>query len=238
MSDYLGSVRRRGEHQFRVGATSMDRAGLDMLALQHAQSFVIFEAQGVRLATGHLVGPRWVLWEVAPQPVVELEFTAPLLAPPRRPKTTRHKGITRVDVEGGIRPNGTRRRASHGYMARVVWQGHRYIKWFSDRRHGDRLGALTAALDWRDAQERSLGKPRTNLPVVGKANTNTGLVGIREQRSGPRGLREFEVTWRTLDGRTRRTSYSIAKHGRHGALARAKAKRRHEEAARIGGNTR
>lgn len=156
------------------------------------------------------------------------------MSQPRSAKTTRHKGITRVDVMAGHHPDGRRRRASHGYMARVIWQGKIYIKWFADARHGDRLGAFVAAVEWRNQQEQRVGKPRTEVLVIGKARTNTGLVGIAERIRGPQHRPVIEVTWRTVTGRGRRTTYSITKYGRRGALARAKAKRRREERARHG----
>lgn len=233
---YRGSLRTRGATRFQVAATSRARDDLDLAAQGITGAYVCYEAQGVRLAQGHLVSPRWVLWTpIVEAPRTDLELTAFGAPPrPRAQKTTRHKGITRVDVVAGLRPNGTRRRASHGYMARVVWQKQRTMKWFSDARHGDRLGALTAALAWRDATEQALGKPRTEQMVIGTARTNTGLVGIAERSSGPRGRRVFEVTWRTVDGKTQRTSYSIDKHGRRRALARAKHMRRVREQARLG----
>jgi hypothetical protein len=47
------------------------------------------------------------------------------------------------------------------------------MKFFSDKKYGDRLGALTAALEWRDQTERELGKPRSEEPVISPTPTST-----------------------------------------------------------------
>lgn len=138
---------------------------------------------------------------------------------PRGPRTTRHKGITRIDRPAGAQPDGRRITASYGYMVRVRWKNRMHQKWFSDRKHGDRLGALGAALDWRDAIERRLGKPRTNRTVVGAARSNTGKLGVYRRTIA--GKPRFEVAWVDGEGRQRRTSVSIDKYGERRALRRA-----------------
>jgi hypothetical protein len=136
------------------------------------------------------------------------------VSPRHLPKTTRHKGITRIDYP----PKRT-----FGYMARVPWQGKMHQKFFSDKKHGDRLGALAAALEWRDKTERDLGKPRSEEPVAAAAPTsNTGVLGVSRVMSG--GKAKMQVTW-TENGRVRRTSFSIDRHGERGALKLARAVR-------------
>jgi hypothetical protein len=66
----------------------------------------------------------------------------------RGPKTTKHKNITRIDHPA---------KRTFGYNVRVAWQGQTYGKFFSDRVHGDRLAALAAAIEWRDAKEKEVG---------------------------------------------------------------------------------
>ncbi|WP_129627701.1 AP2/ERF family transcription factor [Candidatus Oscillochloris fontis] len=137
-----------------------------------------------------------------------------------RPKTTKHKGITRIDHPA---------KRTFGYFVRVTWNKQRRSKFFSDSVHGDRLAALSAALDWRNEAERELGKPRTERQVIGVSRTSTGIVGVR--RTVKDGREVYEATWR--DGqRIRRTSYSIAKHGERRALALARRAREKFEKAR------
>lgn len=137
-----------------------------------------------------------------------------------RPKTTKHKGITRIDHPA---------KRTFGYFVRVTWNKQRRSKFFSDSVYGDRLAALDAALEWRNEAEKELGKPRTERQVIGVSRTGTGIVGVR--RTVKDGREVYEATWR--DGnRIRRTSYSIAKHGERRALALARRAREKYERQR------
>jgi hypothetical protein len=141
--------------------------------------------------------------------------------PPRlRPKTTKHKGITRIDHPA---------KRTFGYFVRVTWNKQRRSKFFSDSVYGDRLAALGAALDWRNEAERELGKPRTERQVIGVSRTTTGIVGVR--RTTKDGREVYEATWRE-GKRIRRTSYSIAKHGESRALSLARRARERYERLR------
>lgn len=141
--------------------------------------------------------------------------------PPRlRPKTTKHKGITRIDHPA---------KRTFGYFVRVTWNKQRRSKFFSDSVYGDRLAALGAALEWRNLAERELGKPRTERQVIGVSRTSTGIVGVR--RTVKDGREVYEATWRE-GGRIRRTSYSIAKHGEKRALSLARRARERYERMR------
>lgn len=145
----------------------------------------------------------------------------PKLLPVRlRPKTTKHKGITRIDHPA---------KRTFGYFVRVTWNKQRRSKFFSDSVYGDRLAALGAALEWRNEAERELGKPRTERQVIGVSRTSTGIVGVR--RTVKDGREVYEATWRE-GNRIRRTSYSIAKHGEKRALALARRAREKYERAR------
>lgn len=137
-----------------------------------------------------------------------------------RPKTTKHKGITRIDHPA---------KRTFGYFVRVTWNKQRRSKFFSDSVYGDRLAALSAALEWRNEAERELGKPRTERQVIGVSRTSTGIVGVR--RTVKDGREVYEATWRDGD-RIRRTSYSIAKHGERRALALARRAREKYERQR------
>ncbi|MFV9506880.1 MAG: AP2/ERF family transcription factor [Oscillochloridaceae bacterium umkhey_bin13] len=141
--------------------------------------------------------------------------------PPRlRPKTTKHKGVTRIDHPA---------KRTFGYFVRVTWNKQHRSKFFSDSVYGDRLAALGAALEWRNLAEQELGKPRTERQVIGVSRTSTGIVGVR--RAVKDGREVYEATWRE-GNRIRRTSYSIAKHGEKRALALARRARERYERQR------
>lgn len=141
--------------------------------------------------------------------------------PRRAPKTTRYKNITRIDHA----PKRT-----HGYFVRVQWKGERRVKFFSDRRHGDRLGALAAALEWREQVEKELGKPRSERQVVGKTRNTSGIIGVR--RVMDRGVPAYEASW--IEGhKVRRTKFSVRKYGERQAKALAVKLRRQKESERL-----
>lgn len=143
------------------------------------------------------------------------------MAPPK--KTTRHKSITRIDHPA---------KKTYGYFVRVCWKRTIKMKFFSDRKHGDRLAALDAAIEWRDRTERELGKPRSERMVVGAHARNTsGVVGVRRRKKG--GSEVFEVTWTTEAGKIARTSYAIGKYGEKRAFRMAVSKRRLHERQRL-----
>lgn len=130
----------------------------------------------------------------------------------RGARTTRHKNITRIDHPA---------KHTHGYNVRITWKGEKYGKFFSDTVYGDRLGALSAAIDWRDATERMIGKPRTEHQVVGwHSHSTTGVVGVRRRKRG--NIEIYEATWTIAPGKLGRTSYSIARHGEKKAFKLAK----------------
>jgi hypothetical protein len=145
----------------------------------------------------------------------------------RGPKTTRHKNITRIDHPA---------KRTHGYNVRIAWKGEKHGKFFSDRVYGDRLGALAAAVEWRDKIERQIGKPRTEHQVVGfHSRNNTGVVGVRRRMRG--NVEVYEATWIIReDGKRRRrtTCYSIARHGEKKAFKMALRARKSGERLRWG----
>lgn len=125
-------------------------------------------------------------------------------------KSVKHKNLTRVD-----RPS----KNLYGYHVRLGWKGRVYQKWFSDTTHGDRLGALTAALAWRDEKEREIGKPRSEQTVIGVTGSNTGLVGVA--RVMMKGSAYYRALWRDAEGKMHRRWFSIARLGERRALRAA-----------------
>ena len=55
-----------------------------------------------------------------------------------RTKTTKYKGVTRIDRDAGRQSDGRRITATHGYMVRVFWRKERHQAFFSDLKYGDR----------------------------------------------------------------------------------------------------
>lgn len=109
----------------------------------------------------------------------------------RRPRTSRYRNITRFDYG-----------STHGYFVRMSWKHERRSKFFSDGKHGDRLAALAAAIAWRDSTALELGKPQGKAPRKD--------LGVHRRVKDGRDV--FEATWYE-DGRHRRTSFSVRKHG-------------------------
>ncbi len=134
-------------------------------------------------------------------------------------RTTKHKNVTRVDQPS---------KNTHGFNVRIQWKGELYTKFFSDNVCGDRLSALHDAIEWRDATEKSIGKPHTSRQVVGLSSRNkTGVIGVRRRKRGSTEV--YEATWITDEGKVGRTTYSIARHGERKAFKLAvKARTEHE----------
>ncbi len=191
-------------------------------------------------------GPTWALWrprdvvEVLPEledPADFLDTPAPPVpsemshdnadsdateaAPPKKrvrryvpprlqPRSTKYKNLTRIEMGPKHRP---------GYLVRISWAKKTYAKYFADAAYGDRLGSLTAAVEWRDQIEREVGKPRTNRPVIGVAYSNTGVIGIT--RTTKAGKPIFQVTWYE-NGRQRRRVFNIDHMGEQKAFKAAR----------------
>ena len=134
-----------------------------------------------------------------------------------------HKNLTRFDHP---------KKNTFGYFVRIQWKGEKHHKYFSDGLHGDRLGALTAALEWRDATERRLDKPHTDRQVIGFSSRNkSGVVGVRRMIKEGRDV--YEATWMDAEGRVGRTSFSVARHGEKRAFRLAVRARQQHEKARL-----
>lgn len=130
-----------------------------------------------------------------------------------------YKSISRIDE-----PN----KKTHGWYVRVYFKGLMYSKFFSDARYSNADQALAAAVDYRDALERKLGKPRSERTVVQRSPRNqSGVIGVRRRTksSGKKGREAgyevYEVTWSSASGQMHRTSVSIEKYGEAEAFRRA-----------------
>jgi hypothetical protein len=99
-----------------------------------------------------------------------------------------------------------------GYYVRVFWRGKQYAKFFSDKKHGGKEGALKAAelhFDELDAQmplDSQVGR-------MSKRNTS-GIVGVSRTRSVSRG--HFYECWQARwgSGSERKSAkFSVHKYG-------------------------
>src|SRR6266849_5109972 len=138
----------------------------------------------------------------------------------KRRKVPKAKGVTRIDDPGG---HGV------GWYARVVFGGKTLSKYFADGAHGGTRAAFGKAVAWRDAQEKKVGKPRTDrLFAAPGQRSPTGVHGVYQAK------RSFVVAWSPAPGEVRREFVSIARYGREGALRRAVQIRRSRELAVYG----
>jgi hypothetical protein len=138
----------------------------------------------------------------------------------KRPSSSRAKGVTRIDDPG---------RHGVGWYARVVFQGKTFSKYFADGAHGGTRAAFRKAVAWRDAQEKKVGKPRTNRLVPSTSSRSpTGVQGVYQSK------KSFVVAWSPAPGEVRREFVSITRYGREGALRRAIQIRRSRELAVYG----
>lgn len=136
------------------------------------------------------------------------------------PSSEKHQHVSRIDQET---------KKTHGWYVRVQFKGKNHPKFFSDLLHGGRERSLQAAIAWRDATEKKIGKPRTNSKIFTVGRTNTGIVGVRFDER----LNRYEVSWVTPLGKHGKTSVSIRKHGKQRAFAIACEKRKTKEGARL-----
>lgn len=132
----------------------------------------------------------------------------------------KHKHIARIDQIS---------KHVHGWYVRVRFNGIIHSKLFSDLTHGGRKQSLTAALSWRDAKEKEVGKPRTDRNIITACRSNTGVVGVRLDKKSNR----YVVSWVTTEGKQGKTSVSVLLHGKEKAFQIACEKRRVKENARL-----
>jgi len=130
------------------------------------------------------------------------------------------KSISRID--------STKNR-THGWNVRIHFEGSTKRKLFSDKKHGGTETALEAAIKWRNATEKKLGKTRTERVVFTSPQTDTGVVGVsfceRENK--------YVVTWVSPDGSQSNTSIGIQRIGKDAAFVKACSLRRKMDKLRL-----
>lgn len=142
-------------------------------------------------------------------------------------RTKHYKSISRIDQP---------EKHTHGWYVRVRYGKKQLTKFFNDKQNGGKVKALSAAVRYRDASEKKLGKPRTDRFVVGRLANQRDSVGVRlvikTSRTVSGEIREspaYEVTWSPEPNVVQRTSISIRKHGKREALRMARELRRSKE---------
>ncbi len=134
---------------------------------------------------------------------------------------TRAKGITRIDDPG---------RHGVGWYARVTFRGKTTSKYFADGAHRGKDAAFQKALAWRNAEEKKLGKPRSDRLVPSTSTRSpTGVAGVYQSKQS------FVVAWSPKRGEIFREFVSIRRYGRKEALRRAIELRRRRERQLYGG---
>lgn len=140
--------------------------------------------------------------------------------PAKKSRSARYKGISRIDQP---------EKHTHGWYVRVRYAGNHVAKFFPDKLNGGQRKALAAAVVFRDATEKTMGKPRTERYVVGRSRrSRKATVGVRKviksvrSASGEiKGSPVYEVTWSPAPNVVQRTSVSIRKYGDREAYRRA-----------------
>ena len=133
------------------------------------------------------------------------------------------KSIARIDQES---------KRTHGWYVRVRKVGIIFPKFFSDKKCGGKENSLQNAIEYRNSMERALDIPRTDKNIVYKAFSITGIVGVNFSEKENR----YNVSWITKSGKQGKTSVSIRKWGKLGALERACRIRNQKEQERLNGN--
>jgi len=118
------------------------------------------------------------------------------------------KSISRIDSTNN---------RTHGWNVRIHFEGSTKRKLFSDSKHGGADTAMEAAIKWRDATEKKLGKIRTERKVFTSPQTDTGVVGV----SFYEGESKYVVTWVSPDGSQSKTSIGIQRIGKDAAFVKA-----------------
>lgn len=130
-------------------------------------------------------------------------------------RVSKNKGIARIDQP---------QRHTVGWFVQVTFQSKTHRKFFADKLHGGKAKALAAAIRWRNAKEKEIGKPRTNRVVMPKSSRNrSGVAGVYQMGD------MYVVAWSPKPGELEREMVSISKHGKKKALEKAVAIRKKKE---------
>ncbi|NJM07008.1 AP2 domain-containing protein [Candidatus Gracilibacteria bacterium] len=246
--------RQRGTKVYRLQGAGTDDRPLNDKRLEHNDAFITWEPAGVTIVSdsGHRrrTGATYALWvyeppQVYPDPpppppapmdpiLAEDEqqeeglemLPSPPASPPLAPTRQRapwgsnkYKNITRIDHPA---------KRTFGYFVRVRRNGDGRTKFFSDNKHGDRLGSLAAAIEWRDEQYLELGRQGLRKAPPGSALP----VGVRRVTTD--GYARWVAQWVDAKGKRRTRSFAIVKYGDDRAKKLAVKARLRGEKQRLG----
>lgn len=133
------------------------------------------------------------------------------------------RGYSRIDVER--RGSDGWWKSQHGWYARVMRNGVKHSKWFSDHGYGGKRRAQRAASEWVREKREELGEPAINVDRLGKKLVRNGYPCGVSRRTDAQGRDAFYAYARDANGRVLKTSFSCKKHGVAGARALAVARR-------------
>ena len=124
------------------------------------------------------------------------------------------RNISRIDMRGG---SG---KSYGGWEVRMQRKGEKIEKYFSDKKHGGRRGALQAAKTFRDEIEGQYNKYTVEELAKSPSKRNkSGVVGVRLHRQvDQRGDYEYHywywvAQWTDGRGRRRTRSFSFHQYG-------------------------
>lgn len=145
-----------------------------------------------------------------------------------------YKGVSRIDQAA---------KNHHGWYVRVRHDGVTDSRFFNDSKHGGKRKALAAAVAYRDAAEKAIGKPRTDRTILPMTARNTsGVVGVRRRERARRPGSKvsaapaayYEACWSPAPGKLSRKLFSVEKLGERDAFLAACAHRRQMERDLLG----
>ena len=146
--------------------------------------------------------------------------------------TKTNKGISRIDSG-----------STHGWFVRGYRNGKIFSKLFSDRKCGGKSKAQKLAKEYRNELIEELGeipkKPRQRRIVMSDSRNTTGELGVsRTTKIGPNGANYdcYTVSWRSVPGIQKCTSFSVNKYGEKKAFKLAVEHRRNKMRETHGSN--
>ena len=120
------------------------------------------------------------------------------------------RGITRYDIE---------EQGTYGFMMRISRSGDHINEFFSDKNHGGKRKALTAARARYQILKDSLPPPKTTKGIK-TARNQSGIVGVHlavcESIYGEK-YSSYCASWKTKDGKRNKLSFSFKKYGKQKA---------------------
>lgn len=111
--------------------------------------------------------------------------------------------------------------STYGWQVRLQRRGHRYAKYFADRKHGGPDGSLAAAREWRNNLLEMFAKDDRARVCSKSSRNSSGVVGVSKVTiAGANGTTYFfwQATWSPAPGQRRSIRFSVKKHGEEEAF--------------------